>query len=295
MELRHIKTLLMVASLRSISIASKQLHLSQPSVTRIIQELEEDIGVPLFSRTKEGMLLTAAGKNFYRYATRIVSTLHEALSEVKPDESKPIINIGFCSSVFVFDLIEQLRNCDYDIRRLRFHELDPEKQIRSLRSNSIDISIARYSTEDSIEDFEQQLLFKAELFAVLPASHRLSGKKIICLSELRAESFVALQEETFGWYSANISALCRLAGFSPNIGFRANGLVAALAAISCGTGVGLFPRNIVNSIVPGYVYIPLCGSNNIDIACTLRKNENRKDIYELIDIIKKRYADRCTV
>ena len=232
MELRHIKTLLMVASLRSISIASKQLHLSQPSVTRIIQELEEDIGVPLFSRTKEGMLLTAAGKNFYRYATRIISTLHEALAEVKPNEDNPIINIGFCASVFVFDLIEQLRNSDYDVKCLRFHEMDPEQQVISLKNGSIDISIARYSVADSLEDLGRRLLFKAELFAVLPASHRLSGKKIICLAELRDEDFVVLQEETFGWYTANITALCRQAGFTPNIRFCANGFVAALAAIS---------------------------------------------------------------
>ena len=94
--------MLMVGSLRSISIASKQLHLSQPSVTRIIQELEEDIGVPLFARTKEGMLLTSAGKSFYNYATRIISTLHEALVEVKPIDDNPIINIGFLLKCICF-------------------------------------------------------------------------------------------------------------------------------------------------------------------------------------------------
>jgi len=173
--------------------------------------------------------------------------------------------------------------------------MDPEQQIVSLRNGIIDISIARYSVADSFDDLERQQLFKAELFAVLPASHRLSGKKTISLSELRDEKFVALQDEAFGWYTANITKLCRTAGFTPSFEFRANGFVAALAVISCGVGVGLFPRNIVNSIVPGYVYIPLCGNDNsIDIACIFKKNENRDAVYLLINIIKKHYA-RCSI
>ena len=73
MEIRHLKTLMMVASARSISKASQMLHLSQPSVTRIIQEIENIVGFPLFSRTKNGMILTKDGKKFYKSATRIIS------------------------------------------------------------------------------------------------------------------------------------------------------------------------------------------------------------------------------
>ena len=95
MEIRHLKTLIMVATARSISKASHMLHLSQPSVTRIIQEIETIVGSPLFSRTKDGMILTNAGKNFYKYATRIISSMHEAVAGLKNAHKKCIINIGF--------------------------------------------------------------------------------------------------------------------------------------------------------------------------------------------------------
>ena len=123
MEIKHLKTLMMVASTRSISKASNQLHLSQPSVTRIIQEIESIVGVPLFSRTKNGMVLTGAGKNFYTQATRIVSTLHDVVAELKAPYESNIINIGFCPSVLIFDFIEQLRYSNYRMDYIRFHEL----------------------------------------------------------------------------------------------------------------------------------------------------------------------------
>ncbi|WP_411329743.1 LysR family transcriptional regulator [Desulfovibrio desulfuricans] len=83
MEIRHLKTLMMVASARSISKASHMLHLSQPSVTRIVQEIETIVGSPLFSRTRDGMILTNDGKKFYKLATKIISSIHEAISELK--------------------------------------------------------------------------------------------------------------------------------------------------------------------------------------------------------------------
>ena len=292
MEIRHLKTLIMVATARSISKASHMLHLSQPSVTRIIQEIETIVGSPLFSRTKDGMILTNDGKNFYKYATRIISSMHEAIAGLKNVHKKCIINIGFCPSIMIFDLIEQLRYANFRMDYIRFHEFNTNRQLIAPKNNHIDISITRGSDTASGEDFEQITLYKTELFAVIPASHRLSGKKSLNLDELKDDQFIELSEKLFPFFNKAIASMCQNAGFSPRIVFSANGYVAALATIATGSCVGIFPRSIVNAIIPGYVYIPLRSKDNfIDISCYLRKNEVRKEVADIIAIIRNQFGN----
>ena len=187
----------------------------------------------------------------------------------------------------VFDLIEQLRYANFRMDYIRFHEFNTRRQLIALKNNHIDISITRGMDTTSGEDFEQITLYKAELFAVIPAAHRLSGKKMLNLDELKDDHFVVLSEKCFPFYNKTIANMCRNAGFTPNIVFSANGYVAALATIATGSCVGIFPRGIVNAIIPGYVYIPLRSRDNfIDISCYLRKNEVRKEISEIITIIR---------
>ncbi|HZF62652.1 MAG TPA: LysR family transcriptional regulator [Desulfovibrio sp.] len=292
MEIRHLKTLMMVASARSISKASHMLHLSQPSVTRIIQEIETIVGSPLFSRTKDGMLLTKDGKKFYKLATKIISSIHEAISDLKSSQKNCVINIGFCPSIMIFDLIEQLRYANFRMDYIRFHEFNAKRQLIALKNNHIDISITRGTDTVYNQDLEQITLHKAELFAVIPAAHRLSGKKMLNLDELKDDQFVVLSEKLFPFYNSTMTAMCKNAGFNPRIGFRANGYVAALATIATGSCVGIFPRGIVNSIIPGYVYIPIRSNDNfIDISCYLRKGEARKEVIDIISIIRNQFCD----
>lgn len=290
MEIKHIKTLMMVASTRSISKASQKLHLSQPSVTRIIQEVERIVGTPLFSRTKDGMILTRAGNIFYTQATRIVSTLHDAISNLKPQHHYDIINIGFCPSILIFDFIEQLRYSNYNMTHIRFHELTAKRQFIALKNKYIDISFARSLTVSRHAEIEQVILDRTELFAVIPASHRLSGKSMISLDELKNDPFVCLSERYFPSYSSSIISICKDSGFTPNIVFYANGYIAALATVSAGECVGIFPRNIVNSIIPGYVYVPIYQNNNyINVSCFIRKDETRAEILDLISKIQEQF------
>jgi DNA-binding transcriptional LysR family regulator len=68
MELRHLRYFAAVAAQGSLSRAAERLHLSQPSLSRQIRQLERDIGTPLFERTTNGTTLTPAGTAIHRHA-----------------------------------------------------------------------------------------------------------------------------------------------------------------------------------------------------------------------------------
>ena len=171
------------------------------------------------ARTKDGMILTNDGKKFYKLATKIISSIHEAISELKSSHKKCIVNIGFCPSIMIFDLIEQLRYANFKMDCIRFHEFNAKRQLIALKNNHIDISITRGADTASSEGLEQIILHKAELFAVIPAAHRLSGKKMLDLDDLKDDPFVVLSERFFPFYSKTVTAMCKKCRIHPSLGF----------------------------------------------------------------------------
>jgi DNA-binding transcriptional LysR family regulator len=84
-----------------VTKAARLLHVVQPAVTRQIRTLEEEIGVPLFDRTRQGMVLTSAGGVLAERARRALHELERARMEIRPDpgEVTGIVSIGLLESV----------------------------------------------------------------------------------------------------------------------------------------------------------------------------------------------------
>ena len=168
MELKHLRYFLTVAAERSVSRASLQLNVSQPSVSRVIHELEDEISIPLFYRTSSGMTLTSSGEKFFMYANRVLSIMNEAKFEICKIERS---------------IIEKLKYVGYNVKNLRFFEFNSMKQIAAVKDKLLDLAIIRYADDFSFPDLECLPFFNNEIFAVVPASHRLSGKnQFICVS-----------------------------------------------------------------------------------------------------------------
>ncbi|GAO21495.1 transcriptional regulator, LysR family [Alicycliphilus sp. B1] len=84
MDIRQIRAFLAVAETGSVTRAAELLHVVQPAVSRQLKLLEEDMGVPLFERDRQGMLLTDSGRIFMERARRAMRELDSARLEVRP-------------------------------------------------------------------------------------------------------------------------------------------------------------------------------------------------------------------
>jgi len=101
-DLRQLTALVTVAEVGSVTKAARLLHLVQPAVTRQIRTLEEEVGVPLFDRTRQGMVLTAAGEVLVDRARRALHELELARTEIRPSPSGDvagIVRVGLLESV----------------------------------------------------------------------------------------------------------------------------------------------------------------------------------------------------
>lgn len=96
-ELRHFRYVIAVAEERSFRAAAERLHISQPSLSRQIREVEDQLGVPLFIRSKSGVALTGAGTAFVTEARRTLAQADRAVVAARAcrEEATTTLKVGF--------------------------------------------------------------------------------------------------------------------------------------------------------------------------------------------------------
>jgi DNA-binding transcriptional LysR family regulator len=186
MELRHLRYFIAVAEELHFSRAAERIGIEQSPLSRAIRELEKDLGVRLLSRTSRCTRITGAGKVFLSEARRIllaVKTARGAAQAVGTGQTGQI-TIGISQSVSQPRLARLLHMCRTEDPGIEFCILDRSlrAQKRGLRDGLLDIGLAPCPMDG--DGLRSEPLWAAPLAAVLPASHELSGVRLLPPSAL---------------------------------------------------------------------------------------------------------------
>ena len=102
MELRHLRYFAVVADELNLTRAAHRLHMAQPPLTRQIKQLEEEIGVTLFERSRRGLALTTAGQFFYEHTLQVLEKLDTTITATRRIARSNLLmfGIGFVPSLF---------------------------------------------------------------------------------------------------------------------------------------------------------------------------------------------------
>lgn len=302
MEMRHLKYFTAAAEELNISKASRRLHISQPAISRLVRDLEEELETTLFIRERFGLSLTTAGEKLLVYAHRILEMSDEAVSVIRSlSDPSPIITIGFMASTassFLGAAIHSFSKNNPGVW-IRFKELSPGVQIALLRKQQIDIALIGNPCGTVDEEFATKVLFEMEMKAVIPSSHPLAGQKCISLKELAQDTFIGFNEENYPGRNHTIITACNVAGFNPDICGQANSLLEVLTMVGTGRGVCLMPADVASLPHLGAVFVSV--SEKIDpirFTAAWRRDDNRKVISELIATLrnsKKRNGKKSVV
>ena len=114
MNLRQLEYFVAVAENRSILKAAQSIHISQPSVSVQIKALEDELGVPLFERRRDGVILTPEGEEFLQHARAVLRTVDTAKTSLQAFQSTPIGRVvvgipGSLASLLTVELVERAR------------------------------------------------------------------------------------------------------------------------------------------------------------------------------------------
>ena len=197
MELRHMRYCVAVAEALSFRQASKQLHVSQPSLSVQIKQLEDELGVPLFRRSKRRVEITRAGEIFLSAAREILLKTKQASTAALHAGSGEAgtIRLGFIPTAgfhILPRLLEKIRST-LPLVNVELKEGNEAPQITGLRSGALDVCIGHLSrTYDQIENL---LLIREPLVVALPKGHRAARKKYVGARDLEGELLIMPSKE----------------------------------------------------------------------------------------------------
>ena len=223
--------------------AAKRLAVTQPSLSRQITLLEEEVGVPLLLRDTRRVALTNAGREFLDHARGIlrgVSNAAESARRAERGESGRL-SVAFYYIAGLGILPPMLREFKqrYPNVTLDLRELPSTKQIAEVLKGTIDVGIVHEPSR--VKAVSVETIQNEPLMAVLPSTHPLAHKPSLRLLDLHAESFIMFPRSDGSALHERVIASCKAAGFSPNIVPGATMIVTVIGMVAAGMGIAILP------------------------------------------------------
>ncbi len=207
MTLQQLKYAVAVANTRNITEASKQVFISQPSLTSAIRELENEMGITIFSRTNKGVVITNEGDEFLSYARQVLEQAALLEDRYKGEaETNPIFSVScqhysFAVNAFV-DVIREFGGLSYDFTLRETQTNEIIEDVARLRSE-IGVLFKSSKNADVMEkllrknNLEFEALFTTRLHIFISNKNPLATKKKISLTDLKSYPYLTYEQGDF--------------------------------------------------------------------------------------------------
>lgn len=196
-DLQTLEQLVTFSHTGTLCEASQKLHISQSTLTRGMQKLEAEFGVPLFVRTKNSIDLTEAGELAVADARLILHQYENMLKRVRDFDRKcRTISVGSCAPVPTSALIQRITSF-YPDTAISSEMNNIPRLLKGLSDDTYQLIILPYCPEDENLSFHR--LCEEHLFFYLHAQHRYAGRKTLSVDEMNGENMLLFQDIGF-WH-----------------------------------------------------------------------------------------------
>ncbi|WLR42191.1 LysR family transcriptional regulator [Bacillus carboniphilus] len=275
MDIRHLEYFSEVAKHSSFTKAALTLHVSQPSLSKAIKQLEAELEVPLFYRSKT-LELTDAGKALLVNVKEVLNSFHNLNSELNRviDLKKGEINIGIppiIGASFFSKLISQYVE-EYPLVDLKLEEVGSKMIKQGVEDGSLDIGLV-CNVPSRNGKFEMMKIVDDPLKLVVNKSNRLSLKNSVHMKDLQHEGFI-LYREDFTLHD-RIMEECANHGFYPNVVCHSSQRDFMIEMVDARLGIALLPSKVADEIMnPHIKSIPLVNSSaSLELGMVWKKNK----------------------
>ncbi|MFF3517776.1 LysR substrate-binding domain-containing protein [Streptomyces sp. NPDC002573] len=173
-----------VAEYRHFGRAAEALHTTQPSLSRQIRRLEQQIGVSLFERAPQGNHLTEAGEAFLPLVTELLRAADRAAAGARAAARPRRITIGHTPGIIVTPAVRELRSSHPDAE-VHIRQLTPDEPRPALLDHRVDAVVARQPFPT--DGLEVTPLYDEPRVLVVPLDHRLAGRASVTLADIADE------------------------------------------------------------------------------------------------------------
>jgi len=290
MEFRQLKYFIAVAEELNIGRAATRLHISQPPLTRQIQQLEEEFGAQLFLRTARGVELTQAGETFLRDARNIRDLMEQAVERVREagQGKQGKMDIGIFGSG-ILDVIPKVLHAfraSHPNVRIALHTMTKKEQIEALRQHRISAGFNRMLAP--LPDISSEPVMMESIMVAVNDSHPLAAKPAILLRELADQPLILFPSGARPSFIDKIWSLCADEGFEPQVAQEVGDAPTSVALVAAGFGLSLVPEAATSLSVPGVVYRRLANAPDavIDLSCIYRTDDESPILMAFLQTIR---------
>lgn len=258
MDIRHLLYFSEVARLKSFTKASQTLHITQPSISKTIRLLEEDLGVTLLDRSGRQVELTDAGKAVWKQSQSIITSfqnLNSALADVMNLQKGNLV-IGLPPMVgksFFPRAIGQFSRIYPDIN-IQLLEVGSKRVESGVEDGSLELGVVMLPVKENT--FEFFSFVEDPLMLLVDPDNPLAAKPVVDFADLANQSFVQYRED-FALHD-RIWERCVQSGFEPRIICESSQWDFMVEMVSAKLGIALLPKRICRELDPKLVItIPL--------------------------------------
>jgi DNA-binding transcriptional LysR family regulator len=292
MELRHFRYFIAVAEESSLGRAAHRLHVSQPALSQQISDLEDELGLKLFTRNSRGVELTEAGRVFLIGGRRVLVAAKEAAERAqeaaKGERGRLVIgSLGAATISFLPGALSRFRE-NYPLLEVTLIHMNNRAQVEAVLNGSIMLGFGYYGyalEEDEQEQVCTQLVLRSPLKIVAPKNRRFPKGAVPNLKDFRHDKFLSIAPDYSFGYEQWLRELCkRLGGFEPDIAATADSPDSLIGMVAAGRGVFVGPEVAIRGRLE-----PWTSAGNLYL---LTETESH---FELFAIWKRQYPKEPTV
>ncbi len=230
-----------VAREQHVTNAARTLGMPQPTLSRHIARLEDELGMELLARSGRQIRLTASGRTLWTAVERALDELDRGLQQVLGNTSaeRGRVGVGFLHTlgpVVVPTILREFRALHPGIR-FELVQDGHDVILARLRDGTVDVCLTSPLPDDPA--FAAHPLQEQLLAALVPSGHPMASRRRLRLAELAGETFVGLKP---GYGLRRITdASCRAAGFTPQLAFAGDDIDTVRGLVAAGLGLALLP------------------------------------------------------
>jgi DNA-binding transcriptional LysR family regulator len=277
MELRHLRYFVAVAEALSFTKAAESLRTAQPSLTRQIRALEEELGVRLLHRTKQQVSLTDEGRSFLVDAKRLLTLADEIVESVRRLSRHEVsaLNVGYVTNLF-YDLLPitlaSFRTL-FPTVSINLFDMSCGDQLRALEDGKLDLGFVGLHAPIEMRSLHLRVIASYKTIVALPKDTLLARKSIVDLKDLAPMFFIGMSETSYPSYRDWLTKTCERVGFTPKVLQDVELERTMIQAVASGLGVALVPSQIKKLPHENVIFRPLNPSVATE-GCIAWKSEN---------------------
>jgi len=224
------------------------LHTTQPNLSKIIANIEDELGVMLFIRSKRNVKLTPAGEVFREESEKLIRAYNNALARTRAAEEGlyGTVKIGFIGTAMISRMPKIVKEFNQKYPNVFVNLIDYTYSplAEALLSRTIDIAFILDFEIEHHKDITTMPIFTDQMCLVMSKSHPLADKDLVDLKDFTEDNYVMLDPKVALRDNNLMSSICLDFDFIPKVVYEANTLNNLLVTVECGYGVSILASHM---------------------------------------------------